>query len=77
MASSRPLQQVADDPSTDESVRERLRQLPLMIEFAVVGLGLHKPAAIACMPMSGATHWCGAWWRHRSIRCSHGNGVIR
>ena len=42
MAASRPLQQVADDPSTAESVRERLRQLPLMIEFAVGELGLHE-----------------------------------
>jgi len=42
MAASRPLQQVTEDPSTTEPVRERLRQLPLMIEFAVDDLGLNE-----------------------------------
>lgn len=42
MAASRPLHQVEEDPSTAESVRERLRQLPLMVEFAVDDLGLDE-----------------------------------
>jgi len=40
MSASRPLDEVVADPQTDETVREKLRRLPSILQFAMDDLGL-------------------------------------